>query len=49
MIGLADHQRRDEALYDDFETVKAREVCKQWFLSHLDGILIYIFCWLFDI
>ncbi|KAJ8574062.1 hypothetical protein K7X08_010573 [Anisodus acutangulus] len=25
MIGLADHERRDEALYDDFETAKARE------------------------
>ncbi|XP_015161050.1 DNA topoisomerase 6 subunit B-like isoform X2 [Solanum tuberosum] len=25
MIGLADHERRDEALYDDFETSKARE------------------------
>ncbi|KAL7113353.1 hypothetical protein ACP275_04G056200 [Erythranthe tilingii] len=25
MIGLADHGRVDEALYDDFETVKARE------------------------
>lgn len=26
MIGLADHERVDEALYDDFETAKAREV-----------------------
>ncbi|KAH0676358.1 hypothetical protein KY285_024159 [Solanum tuberosum] len=26
MIGLADHERRDGALYDDFETTKAREV-----------------------
>ncbi|CAA2965583.1 DNA topoisomerase 6 subunit B isoform X1 [Olea europaea subsp. europaea] len=25
MIGLADHERVDEELYDDFETVKARE------------------------
>ncbi|XP_015161048.1 DNA topoisomerase 6 subunit B-like isoform X1 [Solanum tuberosum] len=25
MIGLGDHERRDEALYDDFETAKARE------------------------
>ncbi|KAM3324130.1 DNA topoisomerase 6 subunit B isoform X1 [Capsicum chacoense] len=25
MIGLSDHERRDEALYDDFETTKARE------------------------
>ncbi|XP_016556219.2 DNA topoisomerase 6 subunit B isoform X2 [Capsicum annuum] len=25
MIGLSDHERRDEALYDDFETAKARE------------------------
>lgn len=27
MIGLADHQRIDEALYDDYESAKAREVC----------------------
>lgn len=27
MIGLAHHERVDEALYDDFETEKAREVC----------------------
>ena len=27
MIGLVDRERVDEALYDDFETVKAREVC----------------------
>lgn len=27
MIGLADHERVDAALYDDFETDKAREVC----------------------
>lgn len=26
MIGLADHERVDAALYDDFETEKAREV-----------------------
>lgn len=26
MIGLADHERVDEELYDDFETAKAREV-----------------------
>lgn len=26
LIGLADHERRDEALYDDFESAKAREV-----------------------
>lgn len=26
MIGLAHHERVDEALYDDFETAKAREV-----------------------
>ncbi|KAH0654674.1 hypothetical protein KY289_032352 [Solanum tuberosum] len=25
MIGLGDHERRDEALYDDFKTAKARE------------------------
>ncbi|WMV37525.1 hypothetical protein MTR67_030910 [Solanum verrucosum] len=25
MIGLADHERRDKALYDDFEASKARE------------------------
>ncbi|KAH0693046.1 hypothetical protein KY285_020143 [Solanum tuberosum] len=25
LIGLADHERRDEALYDDFVTAKARE------------------------
>uniref|UniRef100_M1AVT6 Type II DNA topoisomerase VI subunit B n=1 Tax=Solanum tuberosum TaxID=4113 RepID=M1AVT6_SOLTU len=29
MIGLGDHERRDEALYDDFKTAKAREVSKQ--------------------
>lgn len=27
MIGLADHERIDAELYDDFETAKAREVC----------------------
>lgn len=26
MIGLSHHERVDEALYDDFETAKAREV-----------------------
>lgn len=26
MIGLADHERVDAELYDDFETAKAREV-----------------------
>lgn len=26
MIGLVDRERVDEALYDDFESVKAREV-----------------------
>lgn len=26
MIGLANHERVDEELYDDFETAKAREV-----------------------
>ncbi|KAG5594968.1 hypothetical protein H5410_036200 [Solanum commersonii] len=25
MIGLGDHERRDEAQYDDFKTTKARE------------------------
>ncbi|KAJ0851637.1 putative DNA topoisomerase (ATP-hydrolyzing) [Helianthus annuus] len=28
MIGLIDRERIDEALYGDFETDKAREVCK---------------------
>lgn len=28
MIGLADHERVDEELYDDFESAKAREVCQ---------------------
>lgn len=27
MIGLVDRERVDEALYDDYETAKAREVC----------------------
>jgi hypothetical protein len=27
MIGLIDRERVDAALYDDFETEKAREVC----------------------
>lgn len=27
MIGLVDRERVDEELYDDYETVKAREVC----------------------
>lgn len=27
MIGLIDRERVDEALYDDFESAKAREVC----------------------
>lgn len=27
MIGLVDRERVDEALYDDYETDKAREVC----------------------
>lgn len=26
MIGLAEHERVDEELYDDFETARAREV-----------------------
>lgn len=26
MIGLADHQRIDQELYDDYESAKAREV-----------------------
>lgn len=29
MIGLAEHERVDEELYDDFESAKAREVCMQ--------------------
>ena len=28
MIGLVDRERVDAALYDDYETVKAREVCQ---------------------
>jgi len=28
MIGLVDRERVDQALYDDYETAKAREVCK---------------------
>lgn len=28
MIGLIDRERVDQELYDDFETVKAREVCE---------------------
>lgn len=31
MIGLVDRDRVDEALYDDYETAKAREVCKSYF------------------
>jgi len=27
MIGLVDRERVDAALYDDYETEKAREVC----------------------
>lgn len=27
MIGLVDRERVDEELYDDFESVKVREVC----------------------
>lgn len=34
MIGLAHHERVDEALYDDFETAKAREV-SAWILDSL--------------
>lgn len=40
MIGLIDRERIDEALYGDFETVKAREVCplsfQQWTYWWLD-------------
>lgn len=28
MIGLMDRERVDQELYDDYETAKAREVCK---------------------
>lgn len=38
MIGLVDRERVDAALYDDYETEKAREVCL--ILS------CYIGCWL---
>jgi hypothetical protein len=33
MIGLVDRERVDAALYDDFETAKAREVCSILFCS----------------
>jgi hypothetical protein len=33
MIGLIDRERVDAALYDDFETEKAREVCSILFYS----------------
>lgn len=33
MIGLIDRERVDEALYGDFETDKAREVCTLSFLQ----------------
>jgi len=34
MIGLVDRERVDAALYDDFETAKAREVCSIFFYSN---------------
>ena len=34
MIGLVDRERIDAALYDDFETEKAREVIDQICLLH---------------
>lgn len=45
MIGLVDRERVDAALYDDYETEKAREVCLillllLWFLY--SDILVWI-------
>lgn len=34
MIGLADHQRVDEELYDDYESAKAREVCTRVIMQY---------------
>lgn len=49
MIGLAHHERVDEALYDDFETAKAREVTLIYFVfcSAFVESLILVF-WLID-
>jgi hypothetical protein len=35
MIGLIDRERVDAALYDDFETEKAREVCSILFTEFI--------------
>lgn len=43
MIGLADRERVDEELYDDFETTKAREVCTLVILFLIDLLrLVYV-------
>lgn len=40
MIGLSHHERVDEALYDDFETAKAREVSALFLNFHLSMVLV---------
>lgn len=42
MIGLGHHERVDEALYDDFETDKAREVPLLFYLA-LVSDLVYLY------
>ena len=41
MIGLVDRERVDEALYDDHETAKAREVC---YASNVNLFFYLRFC-----
>lgn len=49
MIGLADHERVDAALYDDFESDKAREVINiyfyfSWWFLHVKLLHPYDTC-----
>lgn len=46
MIGLAHHERVDEALYDDFETAKAREVSALFLNSFIYSFSFVNITWL---
>lgn len=44
MIGLVDRERVDEALYDDHETAKAREVCYASNVNFFFFIFVFVKC-----
>lgn len=44
MIGLSNHERVDEALYEDYETAKSREV--RAFLHHVFFVFDFIYMFL---